>query len=197
MNNQEISSPPKYNEAPTFEQTKTRSQELFYSVFNFNMVNSPCHMIFGFKKLIKYHELRLRLYKSQNLLNRTFKEFNNSLDDGEPPIKNRRDLYLFLKEFYSDVQNMCSPYPNTDYRMMTRLMKFLTKKGSFTFEANDLALVLLKNSCYNNKCKQDLDELDKKTQRKRLDEYRATELTSGEQILANSGCLRFQNCSGI
>ena len=167
-------------------------------------------MIFGFKKLIKYHELRLRLYKSQNLLNRTFKEFNNSLDDGEPPIKNRRDLYLFLKEFYSDVQNMCSPYPKTDYKMMTRLMIFLTKKRAFSFDANDLALVLRKNSCYNKKCKQDLDELDRKTQRNRLAEFRAKQeptsgeqilidIFSGEQILLNSqrNIIEFKNCSGI
>ena len=180
MNNQEISSPPKNNEAPNFEQTKTMSHELFYSVFNFNMVDSPCHMIFCFKKLIKFDELRYRvvklryrLLKSQNLLNRTFKEFNNSLDNDEPPIKNRRDLYLLLKEFYSDVKlrrrllksrnltSLCRQL--TDYKLMIRMMTFLTKNKDFRSEENDLALVFRNNSCYNKKCQQDLDELYIKT----------------------------------
>ncbi|MFT6497681.1 MAG: hypothetical protein ACJATM_001304 [Alphaproteobacteria bacterium] len=189
-----MSSPPKYNEVPTFEQTKTRSLELFYSVFNLNMVDSPCHMIFQFKKSIQYTELRKRVFESQMLMKKTFKSFNNGMGEGETPIKNRKDLYLLLKEFCIGWNSKPLFMPPPDYQMLTRMMSFLTNRPNFTFEVPLLIEVFLSYKSFNKKCQGSLVYLDRQTQTQRLTEYlKQPDLSIGETRLANSGLLRLLN----
>jgi hypothetical protein len=143
-------------------------QELFYDVFNTNMLDSPCHMIFRFKHRIRYLILRPKVVQALVLgCVKRFKLYNEALETGtEYKIKNRRELYLLLKEYYNCVPKS---YNNrADYRMVTILMNFLMGYSQWvqfiTFEKKDLVELFRRNDCFNKKCKIEIKELDDKTQ---------------------------------
>ena len=144
-------------------------QELFYDVFNTNMLDSPCHMIFRFKHRSRYLILRPKLVHARQYLtlHNQFKRYNESLETGtEHKIKNRRELYLLLKEYYNCVPKS---YNNrADYQIVTDLMNFLMgccQPFQFiTFDKKDLVELFRRNDCFNKKCKIEIKELDDKTQ---------------------------------
>jgi hypothetical protein len=143
-------------------------QELFYDVFNTNMLDSPCHMIFRFKHRSRYLILRPKVVQALVLgCVKRFKLYNEALETGtEYKIKNRRELYLLLKEYYNCVPKS---YNNrADYRMVTILMNFLMGYSQWvqfiTFEKKDLVELFRRNDCFNKKCKIEIKELDDKTQ---------------------------------
>jgi len=144
-------------------------QELFYDLFNTNMLDSPCHMIFRFKHRIRYLILRPKVVHARRYLtlHNQFKGYNEQLEtDTEHKIKNRRELYLLLKEYYN-----CLPKSDdnrADYKIMTDLMNFLMGHGycqqGCTFDKNDLVELFRRNDCFNKKCKIEIKEMDDKTQ---------------------------------
>ena len=143
-------------------------QELFYDVFNTNMLDSPCHMIFRFKHRIRYLILRPKVIHARRDLThmKKFKLYNEALSNPEHNIKNRRELYLLLKEYYNCVPKS---YNNrADYADVTDLMNFLMDYGycqqGCTFDKKDLVELFRRNDCFNKKCKIEIKELNDKTQ---------------------------------
>ena len=143
-------------------------QELFYDVFNTNMLDSPCHMIFRFKHRARYLILRPKVVQARRHLTsmKRFKLYNEALSNPEHNIKNRRELYLLLKEYYNCVPKS---YNNrADYADVTDLMNFLMGHGylqqCITFDKKDLVELFRRNDCFNKKCKIEIKELDDKTQ---------------------------------
>ena len=168
-------------------------QELFYDVFNTNMLDSPCHMIFRFKHRIRYLILRPKVVQALVLgCVKRFKLYNEALETGtEYKIKNRRELYLLLKEYYNCVPKS---YNNrADYRMVTILMNFLMGYSQWvqfiTFEKKDLVELFRRNDCFNKKCKIEIKELDDKTQMDRsvleIVEYKAGSWSQLEFAVTN------------
>ena len=144
-------------------------QELFYDVFNNNMLDSPCHMIFRFKHRIRYLILRPKVVHARRYLtlHNQFKRYNEQLETGtEHKIKNRRELYLLLKEYYNCVPKSYNKL--ADYKMVTDLMNFLMGVTNgvqrISFAKKDLVELFRRNDCFNKKCKIEIEELNDKTQ---------------------------------
>ena len=127
-------------------------------------------------------------------LHNQFKGYNESLEtDTEHKIKNRRELYLLLKEYYNCVPKS---YNNrADYEIMTDLMNFLMGQGycqqDCTFDKKDLVELFRRNDCFNKKCKIEIKELDDKTQMDRsvleIVEYKAGSWSQLEFAVTNKG----------
>ena len=143
-------------------------QELFYDVFNTNMLDSPCHMIFRFKHRIRYWILLEKVVQARRHLTsmNRFKLYNETVSNPEHKIKNRRELYLLLKEYYNCVPK--SYNSRQDYKIVTDLMNFLMGYGYLeqrcTFDKKDLVELFRRNDCFNKKCKIEIKELNDKTQ---------------------------------
>ena len=166
-------------------------QELFYDVFNTNMLDSPCHMIFRFTHRIRYLILRPKVVQARDLRHMVrFKLYNEALSNPHHKIKNRRELYLLLKEYYNCVP---TSYNNReDYKMVTDLMNYLMGDyGSqrITFDKKDLVELFRRNDCFNKKCKIEIKELDDKTQMDRsvleIVEYKAGSWSQLEFAVTN------------
>ena len=142
-------------------------QELFYDVFNTNMLDSPCHMIFRFKHRIRYKFLRKKVIESLDLKTcYYFINYNESRIFPKHKIKNRRELYLLLKEYYNCVPKSYNKL--ADYKMVTDLMNFLMGVTNgvqrISFAKKDLVELFRRNDCFNKKCKIEIEELNDKTQ---------------------------------